>query len=96
MTDHLPECQASHVECELSLCNCACICDYLRACEQRVADEIWGAIREGSQYLSGFEGGLDAAEAAVVARWKHTDKDWTGRYVVDEALAAIRALKEKK
>ena len=78
--EHLPECPAkepwytdmdSYYCC--SECNpgvtppweWACICNALRACEQRVADEIWGAIRDGSQYKSGFEGGLDAAREAV-------------------------------
>lgn len=59
MSDHLPECYLSGPP---SMCP---MCEALRACEQRVADDIWGAIREGSQYKSGFEGGLDAAREAV-------------------------------
>ena len=98
MKEHLPECL--HEWPDLPVC----ICDELRASEKRVADEIWGAIREGSQYKSGFEGGLDAAREAVEAvhHWTDreiglssadaTDEKWIAK---DLALNAIDALREK-
>ncbi len=82
MSDHLPECDSP------SLSN-TCICPELRACEQRVTKEIWGAIREGSQYKSGFEGGLDAAREAV-------ERVSTLFEPLGPALAAIDALREDK
>jgi hypothetical protein len=87
MTKHLPECWATY-PCDPPAW---CICDELSACEERVADEVLGALREGSQYKSGFEGGLDAAREAVAAL--SIDKSvWVLRH---EALAAIDALREK-
>lgn len=95
MSDHLPECPLAtackhdyYDEPPIQCADCGeeCFCDRLRACEKRVADDIWGAIREGSQYKSGFEGGLDAARQAVAAL------DACPECAVDDALAAIDAL----
>ena len=93
MTDHLPECGYGI---ELSFDGLIqpaepCICDRLRQCEQRVADEIWGALREGSQYKSGFEGGLDAAREAVAALDDGTTIPASDG--IFEALDAIDALR---
>ena len=48
-----------------------------------------------SQYNLGFRDALDAAEAAVKAipAPRYCDEDWGN--AIDEALVAIRALKEK-
>ena len=83
---HLPECPWADGYAFL------CICDRLRACEKRVTDEIWGAIHEGSQYKSGFEGGLDAARDAV---WRSIGpgSDTFFISVFDRAFAAIDALR---
>lgn len=87
MTDHLPECIGA------PLYPSSCICPALRACEQRVADDIWGAIREGSQYKSGFEGGLDAARDAVKNVPCPEGYEAKGCSHWDDALAAIDALR---
>lgn len=86
---HLPECDPIPYE-------RPCICDRLRQCEQRVADEIWGALREGSQYKSGFEGALDAAREAVNALigWQHGIA--MTAITKADATAAIDALREEK
>ena len=96
MSDHLPECKALDPMPEATRMfystsrqwfrEHGCICDRLRACEKRVADDIWGAIREGSQYKSGFEGGLDAALEAV-------ERVSTLFEPLGPALAAIDALR---
>lgn len=106
MSDHLPECPCANTSAHPDGCLCCevsspCICDRLRACEQRVADEIWGAIRDGSQYKSGFEGGLDAAREAVDAMVTQDCPDNLARWVWPygpkemqrDALAAIDALR---
>lgn len=77
MTEHLPECPDQH-----SSHDGTCICPQLRACEQRVADDIWGAIRDGSQYKSGFEAGLDAARGSVAAA---KAVDISAGHVLDES-----------
>ena len=60
MSDHLPECP-----CYLALRENVCICDRLRACEQRV-DKAWHEYdqlaREGA-YLSGERDARDAVAA---------------------------------
>ena len=93
MSDHYPECPDQH-----SSHDGTCICPQLRACEERVADDIWGAIRDGSQYRSGFEAGLDAARESVAASdpyWKVDDGETGDVFVmsVTAALAAIDALR---
>lgn len=93
MSDHLPDCFLSEPW-NATTNPQVCICDRLRACEQRVADDIWGAIREGSQYKSGFEGGLDAARDAVAAVSVGGQHFWAVgfRDGTEQALAAIDAL----
>lgn len=95
MSDHLPECPLAsdckhdyYDEPPIQCADCGeeCICDRLRACEKRVADDIWGAIRDGSQYKSGFEGGLDAAREAV-------ERASSLLQPLGPALAAIDALR---
>lgn len=100
-TDHLPECPLAtackhdyYDEPPIQCADCGeeCFCDRLRACEKRVADDIWGAIREGSQYKSGFEGGLDAAREAVAALPKMKIAGNFPLIDADDAISAIDAL----
>ena len=49
MTDHLPECIHPQRDypcawCQEIYCECPCICDRLRACEQRVLNEAREAV----------------------------------------------------
>ena len=83
MSDHLPECECygkNHGECAL------CICDRLRACEQRVTHKEF-LLDEGDPYRevyrAGYRKGLAAAREVV---------SWTQD--VDDALDAINALAE--
>ena len=96
MTDHLPECL--HDDDTYGLRG-LCICDELRACEQRVrqsAATLWDRTSEqmAAARVEGYAAGLDAAREAVAA----LDIGRDVRFSVDvraDALAAIDALKEK-
>ena len=84
MSDHLTECECygrNHGECAL------CICDRLRACQERVRlianDALWLHVARE------YQRALDAAEAAVA---ELTDKGDSVRPA--DVMAAIRALKE--
>jgi hypothetical protein len=66
MTSHLPECPSKGVDCEvgdLGQCNCdewhACICEALKACEERVRGEeqqrIEAALRSVGQHDAAWE-----------------------------------------
>ena len=74
-------------------CEKPCICDWLRACEQRVIAED-----EQSQiaYKTGYADGLDAAETAVAEALKERMlmADCSPN-TMRAPLLAIRALKEK-
>jgi len=79
--DHLPECpvpamEAGHGPLHPEDAEANCICDWLRACEQRVRDEILTAAYESAPaqvrqdevarlYNIGFADALDAAREAV-------------------------------
>ena len=73
MTEHLPECWAKHESDPPAWC----ICDELRACEQRVSEEQCSTCctRAEKQYVVefnsgrrvGYEAALDAAREAVAA-----------------------------
>lgn len=76
MSGHLPECPAADPVWHPDY-SAPCICDALRACEQRVREEesrnvigsvSLAAIGEANlqQYQLGFSEGLDAAREAVV------------------------------
>ncbi|MBU6278683.1 MAG: hypothetical protein KGN78_05510 [Actinomycetales bacterium] len=106
---HLPECECygrNHGGCAL------CICDRLRACEQRVrqsAATLWDRTSEqmAAARVEGIRAGLDAARKAVVALkpWLKVEK-YKGGYdccgcsttydLMRDALAAIDALREEK
>jgi hypothetical protein len=69
VTDHLPECYrveyiVSRHGYTLTAGSNGCICDRLRACEQRT-EEAWSAIAGRDQYAEGYAVGLDAAREAV-------------------------------
>ena len=72
---HLPECPDSDDDWLANWWDAIpCICDRLRACEQRVQarySKYLNADDEGS-YAAGYREALDAAEAAVAAQhWTH-------------------------
>lgn len=77
MSEHLPECNCTCSDWCGSLTVCTyCICDKLRACEQRVREEFPAALSAtsvqsmsiyGQGLREGFLSALDAAEAAVEA-----------------------------
>lgn len=103
MSDHLPEC-LPHIVIPHGMV--ACICDRLRACEQRVRAEDDASVVAAAkadalnQLLDAGEVGLNAAYAkgvqaardAVAAKrgWKHGMETAIYKHV---ALAAIDALK---
>ena len=93
MTEHLSECP--HSEPALSPGFLVmCICDRLRACEQRTANKIAALLVEGIDWQDGYAAGLVAAREAVAA----LDIGRDVRFSVDvraDALAAIDALREK-
>ena len=71
MSAHLPECIHPQRDypckwCQEIDCECPCVCDRLRACEQRV-EETWSAIAGRDQYAEGYADALDAAREAVLA-----------------------------
>ena len=94
MSDHLPECWKNLCEtCDGDACP-PCICTPLRACEQRVAGPL---LKAGHNWLHttgysyGYAHALNAAEAAVAELFYSTPLP----PYADEAVSAIRALKEK-
>lgn len=99
MSDHLPECPMSVLpkatlgyvtttwpDGVVKRVNWDCICDLLRACEQRVLDAAREAVAALEPLLgrSKHEGGYDCCGCATI------DYLWT------DALDAIDALKESK
>ena len=77
MTDHLPECHTSMIP-DFHNERWICICDQLRACEQRVNSSnltMWNRTQEQAQHIinagigiawkDGFKDGLEAAREAV-------------------------------
>ena len=107
MSNHLPECLV-YCDCGQPVCEIECICDELRSCEQRVMQDAkeW----EANAYIIGLRVGtnkaLDAAEKAVseiTDRWDHWEGErgmsgsLDGQFIDrDEALSAIRGLREEK
>ena len=90
---HLPECLTPMYDAEAW-----CICDRLRACEQRILlskpnielSAVYG-------YEAGRADGLDAARDAVEMAWTD-DPSWDGtnwNNALYDAIAAIDALREK-
>lgn len=113
-TKHLPECKALDEMPEATkifyrtsrqwFWEHGCICDHLRACEQRVRQEIDResfALDEGDPYREAYRAGLDAAETAVNEVLDRTPNAMNGEYITvskhfpADLIDAIRALKEK-
>ena len=106
MINHLPECPVGPGRMLVGVV--VCQCEILRACEQRV--RIVYAIShvrdeqaaDGIAFGNGYAAGIDAAEAAVAeltvwqARGLLTGDLRPARVDLDDAVAAIRALKEKQ
>ena len=94
MTDHLPECPrieyiVNRHGYTLTAGSNVCMCNALRACEQRV-EETWSAIAGRDQYAEGYVAGLDAAREAVAGVGVRKDTSHDMRV---QALAAIDALR---
>lgn len=89
MSDHLPECASAMIP-DFHNERWVCICDALRACEQRVlrdavnSDAVRGAIRIAEQRA------LDAAREAIRNR---EDGEYFPWVQVEIATAAIDALR---
>ena len=104
MSEHLPECPrieyiVNRHGYTLTAGSNVCMCNALRACEQRV-EETWSAIAGLDQYAEGYVAGLDAAREAVAAVPpidQRVDDNGLISLVYDkgEILAAIDALKTK-
>ena len=85
MSEHLPECMHSESDLKPGFL-VMCICDRLRACEQRVNDE-W--VRDYGGHRA-FALGVQAAREAVAAVGVRKDTSHDMRV---QALAAIDALR---
>jgi hypothetical protein len=104
MTEHLPEC---HLWLEPMLSEQDwCICDRLRACEQRVLDAIDLPAANVQYQKVGYADGLDAAREAIAALEPMLDVNkHNGGYdccgcstpamLLDDAVTAIDSLREK-
>ena len=108
MSVHLNECQCYEGSCcsWMVNCTCQCICDVLRACEERVREDEqsnnfspdihWDGMAEA------YQRGLDAAREAVLGA-KAVDiaygrgLDEPAQFIwLNNALSAIDALREKQ
>ena len=92
---HLPECpfRADHATLPQTR-SLICICDELRACEQRMANKYLSHVQHDIRF--GREEGLREAEAAVAAIPECIACEIECQYCnLRDALAAIRELKEK-
>ena len=95
MSEHLPECDATDCGCtpeEECGPNCInlCICDRLRAAEQRVRDELPPNGADALWYLLGQRKGVQAARDAVAAVVQGNQMFYTT--AISDALAAIDGL----
>lgn len=92
MTEHLPECEPCYLDVVW-----ICICNQLRACEERVISE--GDEQSQIAYTTGYRHALDAAERAVAAipvyRWPYSEPhdSYVETITVESALAAVTALR---
>lgn len=111
MTDHLPECPCNNadergcflISAETDRC-VSCICPALRACEQRVREEMQHpdpgisekqAIANYAIYRNGYAAGVQAARDAVAALPKE-DGGYCHVFHACDVEAAIDALREEK
>jgi len=97
MTDHLPECLTPMYDAKAW-----CICNELRACEERLREGWCVSTCGNTHYTIGYEEGLNAAREAVAdartwpARVPYPAS--SGFYAIvikDDALAAIDALRDQ-
>jgi hypothetical protein len=69
MSTHFPECINDGGSCcpWMGDCTCQCICDILRACEERVTKQNETNIFDlyDAEYENGYEDGINAAIIAV-------------------------------
>ena len=110
MSAHLPECIHPQRDypcswCQEIDCECPCVCDRLRSCEQRVRDEILTAAYESAPaqvrqdevarlYNIGFADALDAARERIMRLPYEIDEE----ILVDrdEVIGWIDALREEQ
>ena len=102
MTDHLPECWAKHESDPPAWC----ICDELRACEERVLKDTvpgeWHEKRIAWVRKDALDAAREAVEAIPAPYKTRGDFETYGPYAEgradfkDAALAAIDALREKQ
>ncbi len=101
MSEHLPECWYSDpdkVPAVVANDGYPCVCDRLRACEQRMLDDdVPAAAYHGEKgYTMGYAAALDAAEQVVAACGNGKGYIYSDTMTgVEWALDAIRSLKEK-
>lgn len=108
---HLPECPSA----PYPIGDQVCICDRLRACEQRVREEeqshVIGSVSlaaigeaNAQAHRNGYVAGLSAARDAVVREfgpprlhpdWQNCDDRDHSCYLLQDALAAIDALRDE-
>lgn len=101
MTEHLPECPVEKMlRSGRTVGSQSCICEHLRACEERVTKR-WGDLRGwGETYAfkngkhSGWESALYAAMEAVASM--EIAVVGNSAATIDQALAVIDALREKQ
>ena len=97
MTKHLPECPVAAARPGTFT---SCICDALRACEERVRfDEprMFTPDENANNICEAFRLGLAAARESVESQWTE-DPSWDGtnwNNALTSALAAIDAPREK-
>ena len=87
MTDHLPECGVTRYP--------ICICDRLRACEQRVLNAAWEAIDRLASDMANWSSAETAAATEAAPDLTADQWVWAQRGV-HRALFAIDALREEK
>ena len=102
MTDHLPECCLAPHVCDVNLCqrcHSFCICNQLRACEERVHETAYQAGKAYGLNVNGYTRGLDAARKAVEGLDLHGCMPRGSircNCIVTSILAAIDALRDAK
>ena len=99
MTEHLPECCVGTDDCKAEpclRCHSCCICEQLRACEQRMREEHRHRCSGCDWcYSDGVREALDAARKAVAACTSDRPSMRGMLISVNDALAAIDALRGK-
>jgi len=94
MTEHLPECWAKHESDPPAWC----ICDELRACEERVAtafNQVWERFSL-DQFDAGYAAAVVASVQRIKALWTE-DPSWDGtnwNNALHSALVTIDTHKE--